>query len=146
MVGEYLLALWETWQGKMSGIASLALTAVATWSTFFAGSTGISRLKVYLWIAASLCFLFANYKAWERKAKLARELESRLSDRRPKFIFSIGGVLWTYNQQYDLTVFFLSAEIINQGEPSIASRWSATYSINTVSETMTPFYLTDAYS
>ncbi len=45
MLKEYLLALWETWQGKMSGIASLALTAVATWSTFFAGSTGISHLK-----------------------------------------------------------------------------------------------------
>jgi hypothetical protein len=146
MVGEYLLALWETWQGKMSGIASLILTAAATWSTFFAGSTGISRVRVYLWVAAGLCFLFANYKAWEKKAKLAGELESRLSDRRPKFIFSIGTTLWTYDQQRDLTAFFLSAEIINQGEPSIVSRWSATYSINTVSENMTPFYITEAYS
>ena len=146
MIGEYLLALWETWKGKMSGVASLVLTAVATWSTIFAGSSGISRLRVYLWIAAGLCFLFANYKAWERKAKLARELESRLSDRRPKFIFSIGTTLWSYNQQRDLTAFFLSAEIINQGEPSIVSRWSATYGINTVSEAMTPFYITDAYS
>jgi hypothetical protein len=146
MVGEYLLALWETWQGKMSGIASLVLTAVATWSTFFAGSTGISRVRVYLWIAAGLCFLFANYMAWEKKAKLAGELETRLSDRRPRFIFSIGTTLWTYSEQKDLTVFFLAAEIINQGEPSIVSLWSATYSLNTVSETMTPFYITEAYS
>ncbi len=77
---------------------------------------------------------------------MARELEARLSDRRPKFIFSISGVLWAYNQQHDLTVFFLSAEIINQGEPSIASQWSAKYSINTASEAMTAFYLNDVYS
>jgi len=146
MVSAYFSAIWETWEGKMSGIASLFLTLVATYSTFFAGQEGISRVKVYLWVAAALCFVFANYKAWEKKAKKVQELTLLIEDRRPKLILAIGGSVWTYDSATNKTVFFLSAELLNQGEPTVAIGWSAKYVMGTFSEPMTSFYIHGFYT
>ena len=60
MFGKYCDAVWSTWEGKMSGIASLLLTLIATYSTFFTGEAGLARAKIYLWFTAGCMFGFAN--------------------------------------------------------------------------------------
>ena len=129
----------------MSGIVSLALTGIATYSTFFAGEKGLGRARVYLWIAAGLAFAYANYKAWIVQHKKNLELQTSLDDRRAGFVLGIGNAIWVYDSAQNLTIFFMSATILNQGTPSIVLGWEAKYSVGSASEDMVSFYLLNPY-
>lgn len=146
MLSKYFAALFEKWEGKMSGIVSLCLTALATYSTFLAGDKGIGRARIYLWVAAALCFLYANYAAWHQQHLRNLALEKQLLDSRPKFQLEIGYSLWDYDQVEGITVFFVMAQLLNFGAPSVALMWSAKYSIGASVEDMTSYYLLSPYT
>jgi hypothetical protein len=82
MLAKYFSAVWVTWEGKMSGIASLCFTLVAVYSTILTGDIGMQHAKGYLWIAAGLFFAFANYKAWQGEHKARIAAETTLADRK----------------------------------------------------------------
>ncbi len=129
----------------MSGIVSLVLTALATYSTFFAGDKGIGRARIYLWIAAALCYLYANYAAWHKSQIQNGLLKQQLEDNRPKFHLELGIAFWDYDQAEELTVFLLMGQILNLGAPSVALTWRASYSIGPSVEEMTSYYLLKPY-
>ncbi|MBB6143456.1 hypothetical protein HNQ77_001400 [Silvibacterium bohemicum] len=59
----------------------------------------------------------------------------------PAFDFVISTIIWIYNAEKDMTVFYIGARILNRGGPSITLSWSATYKLGPTSEPMKPFYL-----
>jgi len=146
VVKNYLNDIWEPWQSRMSGIVSLSLTVAATYSTFFAGQQGITHVKVYLWAAAAVLFVFANYQAYAQKARRVVELERLIAERRPKLILGIGATVYRYEPRFDKTMFFLSAELLNQGEPTVTLAWQAQYTMVAHHEAMQSYYLEDPYT
>jgi hypothetical protein len=96
-------------------------------------------------VAALILFLIAAFLSWNEEHRLRVIAEAQLADRRPRFLLNLGAMVWQYNQQRDMTVFFIVGGIINQGEPSVATHWSATYNIGASSEPMTGHYLYGAY-
>ncbi|HTV05307.1 MAG TPA: hypothetical protein VME86_08055 [Acidobacteriaceae bacterium] len=129
----------------MSGIGSLIFTVWAAFSSYFQGSAGTSRLRVYLWIAAALAFLFANWRAWITQYKRCLELETELNDRRAKFILLPTINLWKFDSRIDKTVFFFLCKIVNQGHPSVVLGYTATYRIGGHVEQMKSYHLTQPY-
>jgi hypothetical protein len=146
MFGKYFEALWETWEGKMSGIASLCLLLAGAFSQYFSGEGGIKHLRAYLWIAAALAFAFANWRAWSRQYLRAEKSEAELKDLRAKFIIFPSFNLWRYDNVLDKTLSFILVKLINQGHPSVVTGWTAQYEIGTATEIMTLFHLTSPYS
>jgi hypothetical protein len=68
-----------------------------------------------------------------------------LADRRPKLSLNIETTLWILDKERDLTIFVLSAYLMNAGEPSIAMSWKAKYVVGDLEEEdMTGFYLREA--
>ena len=121
MFGKYIASVFETMEGKMSGICSLLLTVAATYSTFFSGSTGIERVKTYLWIAAGLTFLYANYTAWKREHK-------KVVSGKPEITMSIEQVNWELGEN-NTTVLIFAVYLLNSGAPSITRGWHGTLKI-----------------
>jgi hypothetical protein len=146
MLRLYFLAVWATWEGKMSGLFSLAFTLAATYSTVFSGATGNIHAKVYLWIAAGLTFAFANYKSWEGEHKARNQAEALLADRQPNFLILVPDCFWEYDPTRDKTLFFASVNILNRGERSVAVGWGAKYIINGAEEEMEPYWIIGSYT
>lgn len=119
----------------MSGICSLILTILATYSTFFSGSTGTERVKVYLWVAAGLTFLFANYRAWKAE-------HQKVVSGLPKFYLNVEHVNWELVANGSVTAFVFAVYLLNRGAPSIATGWRATYQVAKSVEDMELIYLT----
>jgi hypothetical protein len=121
MFRKYVASVFETMEGKMSGICSLLLTLAATYSTFFSGSVGIERVKVYLWIAAGLTFLYANYTAWKREHKKA-------VSGKPEISMWVEQVNWEPGEN-NTTVLIFAVYLLNGGAPSITRAWHGTLKI-----------------
>jgi hypothetical protein len=122
MLGKYISAVLETWEGKMSGIVSLGLTLLATYSTFFSGNEGVGRVKEYLWIAAGLTFLFANYMAWRRE-------HQKVASSAPNIFMALEQINWELGEGGNNTVLIFAVYLLNSGAPSITRSWHGTLKI-----------------
>jgi hypothetical protein len=71
MFRQYLAAIFDTWVGKMSGAASIALLFLS----LFVDSRILARAT---WAAAAICFLTANYAAWYRERQRVIEQETQI--------------------------------------------------------------------
>ncbi len=116
MFGKYLASVFETMEGKMSGICSLVLTIAATYSTFFTGVVGMERARVYLWVAAALTFLYANYAAWKRE-------HEKVVSANPDIKMSLEQVNWELGEGNNNTVLIFAVYLLNIGAPSITRGW-----------------------
>ena len=105
----------------MSGICSLFLTVAAAYSTFFSGTEGIERMKVYLWAAAGITFLFANYTAWRRE-------HLKVVSESPAIEMYIDQVRWEMGANNN-TVLIFAVYLINSGAPSITRGWYVTIKV-----------------
>jgi hypothetical protein len=81
------------------------------------------------------------YRAWVQEFDRAFQLTSELNDRKPKLWLNIESALWVIDKDRDLTVFVLSAFLLNKGEPTVAISWSTKYNVNGTDEPMTGFYI-----
>jgi hypothetical protein len=136
----YLNALWKYWWALMSCAVFTGLGVYAAWqekSNHWVVGASI--------VAALILFLVAAFLSWNEEHRLRMVAEAQLADRRPRFLFNLGAMIWQYNRERDATAFFVVGEIVNQGEPSVATHWSATYNIGASSEPMTGFYLHGEY-
>ena len=134
MFGIYIASVFETMEGKMSGICSLVLTVAATYSTFFSGSQGIEHAKFYLWAAAALTFLFANYTAWKREHK-------KVVSGKPEIKIWAEQVNWELDANND-TVLVFAVYMLNSGAPSITRAWHGSLKIgNGADEKLQVFHL-----
>jgi hypothetical protein len=95
--------------------------------------------------AALLLIIIAAFLAWTEEHDGRIKAETQLHDRRPKFLFGLGALVWIYDARLDKTLFFLPGEIINQGEPSVTVGWSATATIGATTENMQMFHLLAPY-
>lgn len=145
MLRKYFSDLVQSWVGVMSGVVCLVLTIASIYSTFFAGEKGIAHAKIYLWVASAVTFVIANYRAWLTQKKATDSLSMLLNDRRPKLELSAEFVLWIYDRDQNITVFALSATVLNAGEPSVARGYQATYTVGQSVEEMVGFYLRGEY-
>jgi hypothetical protein len=148
MFEAYISAVWDSWAGKMSGLASLVFTILGLWSSWFSGQDGMQRAKSYFWGAAVLSFAFANYQAWRSQKELSQTLQANLNDRSAKLQLNLETIIWVHDATLDLTVIVLSAYLLNAGEPSVAIGWGAKYFLgnSTEGEQMTGFYIHGSYS
>jgi hypothetical protein len=126
---QYIAAIWEDWLARMSGLASLIFTLLGVYSEYFAGIRGNDRAKLFCWIAAVACFLFANYRIWADERK-------KCVSQRPKFDMHIEGMHYEYSAQHDNTVIILAVYLLNQGAPSVARAWRGHYEVGESCEEM----------
>lgn len=70
----YLRAVYKDWVALMSGIASLSLGFLATFTEY-----AIRHAKAMLWIAAVVCFVITSYRVWAQERKKVEELKSKLT-------------------------------------------------------------------
>lgn len=148
MFEDYISAVWESWAGKMSGLASLVFTILGLWSSWFSGQVGMQHAKSYFWGAAVVSFAFANYQAWRVEKELSQALRVRLDDRSANLKLSLETIIWVYDPALDLTVIVLSAYLLNAGEPSVVMSWGAKYFVGNSAEgeKMTGLYVHGSYS
>ncbi len=144
MLSEYFQAILSDWVALVSGIASLIFTLAGTFSSVFTGMKGIHAAKTFFWIAAAVCFFVANFRLWADERAQRKKLEAELSGRCPKLILGLSYTIWIYDELVDKTLFFIAANIVNQGEPSVAISWGAEYKIGDSVEPMETFHLNDS--
>jgi hypothetical protein len=102
--------------------------------------SGTVPARSMFWSCTLIAFILSAAILW------AIEHKSNNSHR-PKLILALGDCVWKYEPAaIDKTVFFLLAEILNQGEPSITRAWAATYTCDGITEPMQAFYIHDAFS
>jgi hypothetical protein len=138
-LGRFFVAIWADWLARMSGPLTVPLTVAA----FFVSA------KVYKGLFAGLAVISALltcYRVWSKEHTQADELRKKLDDRKPHLVLAIEGVLWQYSPVEDVTVFILSAYLLNKGEPTVAMNWRAKYLIGGGGEDMKGFYLCDSYT
>jgi hypothetical protein len=138
MVRKYISAVFETWEGKMSGTASLVLTVIAAYSTYFSGIMGPWRLQTYFWVAAGFTFLYANYKAWSREHK-------KVISSMPNISLAIEQIRWEYASDKHNTVLILAVNLVNRGAPSITRSWYAVLEIGSSREALSPILISSAW-
>ena len=68
-----------------------------------------------------------------------------MNNSQPKFQLELGNLIWLYRADRDLTVFFISASILNKGEPSVAINWKARYIVTGNPEAMELFNIIGTY-
>jgi hypothetical protein len=137
---HYCKALWKRWWALMS---CAVFTGIGIYAAWYGKSN--SWIVWVSCITTVIMFLVASFLAWNEEYKGRLIAETQLSDRRPKFVFTLGNVVWLYDKNVNKTVFFLIGGILNQGEPSVAISWSAKYMIGTNSEDMTSFHILGTY-
>ena len=64
----------------------------------------------------------------------------------PQLVLSLGNLIWQCRNDKDLTVFFISASVLNKGDPSVTLEWKARYKIGTISENMELYSIIGTYS
>jgi hypothetical protein len=70
---------------------------------------------------------------------------ARRDNSRPKFVLSAGNLVWIYDASVDKTLFFLSASLVNRGEPSVALTWKVFYNVGDNIEEMTLYFIGEPY-
>ncbi len=71
------------------------------------------------------CILAFALLWWEEKKARVRT-DAALNDTRPNLVLSLGNLIWIYDSAADKTVFFLSASVVNRGQPSVTLSWALT--------------------
>lgn len=79
----------------------------------------------------------------EKRARIVAE--ALLQNSKPRLELGLGNVLWLYRADKDLTVFFVLANVLNRGEPSVTLNWSARYLLNGNTEAMELFQIFGTY-
>lgn len=70
---EYIRAVYKDWVALMSGIASLSLGFLATFTEY-----AIRHARALLGIAAALCFVITSYRVWAQERRKVEGLKSKL--------------------------------------------------------------------
>jgi hypothetical protein len=83
---------------------------------------------------------------WWQEARARKRAETELASSKPNLILSLGITIWNYNADIDQTIFFLSAGIVNRGEPSVTLNWRCIYHCGESAEIMRTYYITDTYT
>jgi hypothetical protein len=128
--------------GVASEVAALAVFSVGLWEHFHD-----KAVAPFVLIGISVPLFWAGaFVAWYKKRKDTIDLRAQLADRNPDLRLNLEGVLYVYDAGVNLTVFVLSAYLVNAGEPSVAMTWSATYLMGQSRETMVGFNVRGSYS
>lgn len=135
-VGKFLVAIWADWLARMSGPLTVPFTVAA----LFVSTAAYRELFAGL---AVLAAMVTCYRVWVHEYDSADALKQQVEHRRPELMLNIESTLWIFDKERDITVFVLSAYLLNRGEPSVAMSWNARYQIGDVVEDMTGFYLHD---
>jgi hypothetical protein len=140
LVGFIVAALILLWQIHLGVITKPAVRANV-----------ISVIAPYLVILA----LFGLFHLGRTAYLLDCDAQSRITDlenqvvknetESPKLDLTIETALWVYDLFENLTIFFLSAYLINKGAPTVAKSWKADYRLGEHTEEMTALYLIDSY-
>ena len=138
MVSTYLQALWFDMVARMSGLASLAFTVVGVFSQAFSGALGGSRARTFCWIAAAICFVYANYRTWLDEHRKAVSSQ-------PDFQLTIERLDFEYLQSVKKTAYLFAVTLINRGAPSITTTWKALYEVGNSQEVMEHIHLADKW-
>ena len=92
-------------------------------------------------IACILAFAILWWQESRARAKAERELNAS----KPQFALGLGDIVWLYRDDRDLTVFFILANIINSGQPSVALNWKGRYRLGNSVEDMQIFTIHGTY-
>jgi hypothetical protein len=133
-LGKFLVSIGKDWLARMSG----PLTVPFTIAAFFVSNTAGRGLLAGLAVSAAIV---TCYRIWSQEFDRAEDLTHTLNDRKPKLSLNIESAIWVYDAERDLTVFVLSACIMNSGEPTVAISWQAKYHLDGTDEQMTGFYI-----
>ena len=71
---EYIRAVYKDWVALMSGVASLSLGFLATFTEY-----AIRHAKAMLWVAAAVCFAITSYRVWAQERSKVNKLKARLT-------------------------------------------------------------------
>jgi hypothetical protein len=125
--------------GGGSVIFALVLFAIAVWEHYKDKNVPAS------WLVACgvLFFGIGLYQAWSKERDEKEAAQARIES--PNFEFSVGTIIWRYDPQTQLSVFFVLASILNKGHRSIARNWNAEYRIGLAKEQMKSFFLREPY-
>jgi hypothetical protein len=134
-IGKYFAGLFRGWAVAMSTAASLVLLFLPLlFPSTFEDSSAIPAS--YVWIAAAICFVAANFMFWKRDYKRAEEMASKLGEvesgkprlllKQPKAIYCETVTQTFTNQQSGVIIkqrvdTFLKVRFINDPELSVAS-------------------------
>lgn len=138
MVGRYFASIWSDMMARMSGLASLVFTVLGVYSQYFIGTGGLSHARYFFWVAAGVCFVFANYRVWADEHR-------KVISGQPHFTMTIENLRYEYLERSDQTLFIFAVGIVNKGAASITSGWQARYLIAGNSVPMNITYLVDQW-
>jgi hypothetical protein len=126
--------------GAGSVIFALVLFAIAIWEHYKDKNVPAS------WLAAAgiLFFGIGLYQAWSKERDEKEAAQARFEA--PDFEFIVGTILWRYDPQAKISVFFALASILNKGHRSIARNWKAEYRLGSSTEQMESFFLREPYT
>lgn len=128
--------------GVASELTALAVFLIGLWEHFHD-----KTIAPFVLIAISVPLFWAGaFVAWNKKRRDVVGLQGKLADRNPDLQLNLEGVLYVYDTKVNLTVFVLSAYLVNAGEASIAMSWAATYQMKQSRETMVGFNVRGSYS
>ena len=105
--------------------------------------SGTLPARSLFWSCVWIAFVVSAAILWAMEHKAKEEAEKKLTDLRPKLNLNLESTIWIFDKDQNVTIFVLSAYLLNTGEPSVAMSWGAEYQIDDVVEKMTGFYLRD---
>jgi hypothetical protein len=82
---------------------------------------------------------------WFEERRARTNAETELNNTKPRLVLSLGNIVWIYDESIDKTIFFVSASVVNRGEPSVTLSWRGQYKIGESYEEMLMFFLRDSY-
>jgi hypothetical protein len=124
----------------MSGIFSLAREALQ-----FIDPAKYPEKSLFFACLRAACILAFALLWWQEKSARMKS-EQELNNSKPKFVLGLGNIVWLYQKDRDLTVFFMLASITNSGQPSVALNWRGKYKVGTSIEEMEVFTLRGTYT
>ena len=139
MFPAYCSALWTDVVARMSGLASLVFTGLGVYSPWFSGQQGTLFARKFCWIAAILCFLYANFRLWADE-------HTKVISQKPKLEMVVEEIHYEYQPTRSQTALIFAVSLTNSGAPSIAKNWRGLFSINGVKEPLHLFHLTDRWT
>jgi hypothetical protein len=131
-----LRALWGvliTVIAIMSGILSLVREFLQ-----FVDPVRFPERSLFL-ASAQIAFLVSVGFLWWQEKHARIVAETLLDKSKPQFELTTGDTIWQYRVTEGLTAIYVSAGLLNRGEPSVALGWSARYLLNGASEEMELF-------
>ena len=126
------------------------------WGTLVTGGAIIGALGIWqgtghtlpsgvYWVVGVAGLAFSFYRAWLEQHTEVERLRNENDDRKPRLRLKLESTLYVYDKEKDLTVFVLSAFILNAGAPTVVTGWHGKYIVGSSEEDMKGFYFIDAY-